>query len=150
MEVMPPSRRLRSDLIRAVARGELGLDESGSVISRIGQRIAPLSFSQARLWFLDQLEPNSTTYICPLALRLTGCLDESTLQATLSEIVRRHEVLRTTFTFIDGTPMQTVQDASPVPLPVVELQALSREEREQEAQRRIYDEAQQSFDLESG
>src|SRR5687767_10053832 len=58
---------------------------------------APLSFSQERLWFLDQLEPGLPTFNIPKALRLQGALDVPALQQSISEIVRRHEVLRTTF-----------------------------------------------------
>ena len=58
----------------------------------------PLSFSQQRLWFLDQFDPGSAVYNLPIALRLSGALDVSALERSLQEIVRRHEALRTTFT----------------------------------------------------
>src|SRR6266849_3904456 len=57
----------------------------------------PLSFAQQRIWFLDQLVPNSPAYAVPFALHLRGNLDHALLQRALAEIVRRHEILRTTF-----------------------------------------------------
>src|SRR5574338_1628959 len=62
----------------------------------------PLSFSQQRLWFLDQLTPGNAAYHIPAALRLSGPLNVAGLKQAFREIIRRHEVLRTTFTMIDG------------------------------------------------
>jgi len=67
-----------------------------------------LSIAQERLWFLDQLAPSMTAYNIPKAFRLTGRLDVTALAQSLNEIVRRHEVLRTTFTAIDGRPGQSI------------------------------------------
>ncbi len=61
-----------------------------------------LSFSQQRLWFLDQYEPNSSVYNILSAQRLKGPLNLAALEQSLNEIVRRHEALRTTFTVIEG------------------------------------------------
>ncbi|MCP4659524.1 MAG: AMP-binding protein, partial [bacterium] len=78
-------------------------------IPRVGglpREPVPLSFAQERLWFLDQLDPGSSTYNMPTAFRLAGRLDIPVLLASLREIVRRHEVLRTTFTRgDDGSPV---------------------------------------------
>jgi amino acid adenylation domain-containing protein len=85
----------------------------------------PLSSSQERLWFLEQLEPGGTAYNLPLALRLAGRLDPAALAAALAAVVDRHEALRTTFTVVDGRPVQGV---SPLALatPVVDLAGLAR------------------------
>src|SRR5579871_2104926 len=151
MAVNPASpKKARADLLRAVARRELGLAPSPTAIQRRGQYDAPLSYAQSRVWFIDQLQPGSPLYNVPLALRLIGRLDREAMHASLSEIVRRHEVLRTTFAFVDGSPIQRVQDVAPVPMPMVDLTTLEPEEREQEAQRRIQEESQRPFDLSVG
>lgn len=78
----------------------------------------PASFAQARMWFLAQLAPESTAYNVPLALRLTGHLNVAALEASLSEIVRRHEVLRTTLAGRDGAVLQVVHPPTPISLPL--------------------------------
>ncbi|HEU4595289.1 MAG TPA: amino acid adenylation domain-containing protein, partial [Pyrinomonadaceae bacterium] len=110
----------------------------------------PLSFAQQRLWFLDKLEPGSAAYNMPTALRLTGRLDAAALGRTLGEVVRRHEVLRTTFVEVDGSPVQVIAPASEVSLPVTDLSALDAGEREAEAQRLTQQEARRPFDLAAG
>ncbi|MBZ4422002.1 non-ribosomal peptide synthetase, partial [Myxococcus sp. RHSTA-1-4] len=81
----------------------------------------PASFAQQRLWFIQQLEPASTAYHIPLALSLKGPLDVSALERALAELVRRHEVLRTTFSSHHGEPRQHVHAPAPVPLPRVDV-----------------------------
>ena len=78
-------------------------------VERVGP--LPLSFAQQRLWFLDQLEPGSAFYNSPLAVRLTGGLDVAAFEQTLSEIMRRHESLRTRFVSVDGQPQQMIDAA---------------------------------------
>src|SRR6185369_2818398 len=95
----------------------------------------PLSFAQQRLWFLNQLEPDSPFYNCPGSIRLTGKLDATAFDQTLNEIIRRHEILRTSFPTIDGQPVQSIAPAQPFNLPVIDLSELPEEQRELEAQR---------------
>jgi hypothetical protein len=109
-----------------------------------------LSFAQRRLWFLDELEPDSPLYNIPAAVRLRGELNLAVLEQTLSEVTRRHEVLRTTFALRDGHPAQLVSDPSPLRLPVTDLQSLPLAEREAQALHLASAEAQRPFDLSIG
>ncbi len=110
----------------------------------------PLSFAQQRLWFLDQLEPGTSLYNIPMAVRLTGHLDVAALEQSLNEIVRRHEALHTIFLTVDGRPVLTVVPGLTIPVPVVNLAHLPEAERETEALRRAAMEAERHFDLAQG
>ena len=81
----------------------------------------PLSFAQQRLWLIDRLAPGSPAYNVSLALRLTGRLDPAALAASLGEVVRRHEPLRTVYAEVAGEPVQTVLPLSGLPLPRLDL-----------------------------
>ncbi|WP_164003036.1 non-ribosomal peptide synthetase, partial [Pyxidicoccus caerfyrddinensis] len=110
----------------------------------------PLSFAQQRLWFLDQLIPDSTLYNMPAPLRLEGTLDTAALERSLSELVRRHEVLRTSFPEEAGQPLQVIAPPAPLPLERVDLSALPADEREAEARRLIEAECRKPFSLAQG
>jgi aspartate racemase len=110
----------------------------------------PLSFAQERLWFLEQWESNSPVYNIPFALRFIARLNVVTLEQSLNEIVRRHEVLRTTFPSVDGQPSQVISPNTNLTLPIINLQKLSPDRREAEAQRLATLEAQQPFSLAQG
>jgi len=110
----------------------------------------PLSFAQERLWFLDRLEPGSSTYNIPVAWRLVGALDEAALERALGEIVRRHESLRTTFTEVGGSPVQVVAPFGGFTLPVEDLAVLDEADREAAVGRRAGEEAVRPFDLSAG
>ncbi len=109
-----------------------------------------LSFAQARLWLLAQLEPDSPAYNIPAAFRLTGLLNVTALSQSLSEIVRRHEVLRTTFPSVDGQPKQVISLHTALTLPVIDLRELPPDQGLSEAQRLATEEAQQPFNLATG
>jgi amino acid adenylation domain-containing protein len=109
-----------------------------------------LSFAQQRLWFLDQLEPGSAVYNVPAAVELTGHLKVAVLAAALAEVVRRHEVLRTTFQAVAGEPVQVVAESAAPGLAVIDLGGLPAEEREREASRLAAAEARRPFDLGRG
>ena len=109
-----------------------------------------LSFAQERLWFLDQLEPGSSFYNVPSATHIAGPFDVAAMARAFGEVVRRHEVLRTTFTLDNGQPMQVIHDVVASPLPVVDLGVLAPAAREEAARAAMRDEAARPFDLEAG
>ncbi|WP_332769322.1 condensation domain-containing protein, partial [Phenylobacterium sp.] len=111
----------------------------------------PLSFGQERLWFLDQMGLSGAAYNMGLAVRLEGALDIAALEATLTELVRRHESLRTRFENLDGVGVQVVDPAGVTKLGVEEL-GPRQDPADQEAQIAtwIRDRRSQRFDLERG
>jgi amino acid adenylation domain-containing protein len=110
----------------------------------------PLSFAQQRLWFLAQLEPESPTYNIPAAYRLRGLLNVAALEQSLSEIVRRHETLRTTFMAVDGQAVQVVAPHRPRALPMVDLRGEPAREQEARALQLAAEDAHRPFDLAQG
>ena len=107
----------------------------------------PLSSPQQRVWFIQELEPENISYHFQAALRFTGLLNVTALEQSLSELVRRHEILRTTFASKHGSPFQVIHAAEPVRLSVVNLQPLPESERHDESQRLINNEIRKTFDL---
>ncbi|MEV6443363.1 non-ribosomal peptide synthase/polyketide synthase [Amycolatopsis sp. NPDC051716] len=103
----------------------------------------PQSFAQQRLWFLDEFEPGGTEYVTSSAVRLRGALDVGALAEAFTELVARHEPLRTTFGSADGHGVQVVHPPSPVPLPVVDA-------REEELANILRADGEQPFDLGEG
>ncbi|HEY2738209.1 MAG TPA: condensation domain-containing protein, partial [Thermoanaerobaculia bacterium] len=117
----------------------------------------PLSFAQQRLWFIDQLEPDSPLYNMPTALRIEGPLDSRVLALSLGEVVRRHEALRTVFaapagemTEMNGSPVQVIQPAAPFLLSLGDLSGLPEERRESLAFALAGEETVRPFDLARG
>jgi len=110
----------------------------------------PLSFAQERLWLLEQLHPGNPVHNLRAVYRLKGTVNVAGLDQSIQEIVRRHEILRTTFSVVNGQPVQVISPDVTIKLPVIELGHLSVEEREAEVRRQAAQEAQQSFDLTRG
>jgi amino acid adenylation domain-containing protein len=133
-------RRLKGQGGTAAARRQISPRPAGVVSF-------PLSFAQQRLWFLNQLQPDSPFYNVPDAYRLDGRLDAAVLEQSFDALVRRHETLRTTFVTAGGEPRQIVNEPTPFRLPVVELTGLPADEREAEALRLAEEEARRLFDL---
>jgi amino acid adenylation domain-containing protein len=107
------------------------------------------SFAQERFWFVDQVMGASAAYNIPVGLRLRGELKIDALERALAEVVRRHQILRTRFQVDDGRPVQVVQPAHKLELPILDLSALTEDDREREAKRRIDEQTQTAFELTS-
>ncbi|MFL6292885.1 MAG: amino acid adenylation domain-containing protein, partial [Thermoanaerobaculia bacterium] len=121
----------------------------GRIPRRAASGPAPLSFAQQRLWVLDRLEPGSTAYNMPSAIRLRGALDVEALERALGEIVRRHDALRTTFAGSDGEPVQVMAPFAGFRLPFTDLTGLAQEQRRAE-ERRLVLADRRPYDLERG
>ncbi|HEY8228438.1 MAG TPA: amino acid adenylation domain-containing protein [Pyrinomonadaceae bacterium] len=115
--------------------------------TNIENDVFPASFAQQRLWFLDQLEPGSPFYNIPQAISIQGDLSIEALRLTFAEIVRRHEALRTTFSVVDGSPIQVIAKHLKLSLPVIDLTSLTDLDRDVESARLAAEEAQKPFDL---
>src|SRR6185295_6722212 len=110
----------------------------------------PLSFAQERLWFLDQLDPDSPTYNVPAAFRLAGDLNVVALEQSLNQVVRRHEVLRTVFATVNGNPVQQILSSLTFFLTPIDLSDHPESDRESALQTLIKEEALRPFDLSRG
>ncbi len=109
-----------------------------------------LSFAQQRLWFLHQMYTETTAYHCPLTIRINLTVDVAVLEKALTEVVRRHEILRTTFGLRDGQPIQSVALPVPITLKTTDLRGLPEGERESAATTLIREEFGEPFDLVNG
>jgi amino acid adenylation domain-containing protein len=108
---------------------------------------APLSLQQEQVWFLTRLAPGSVAYHAQTTIRLAGPLDAGVLERSVTELVRRHEILRTTFEEVDGTPWQVVHPPGPARVARVDLRGLPATERAARAEALVRDELRRPFDL---
>ncbi|MCP4660208.1 MAG: non-ribosomal peptide synthetase, partial [bacterium] len=140
--------RRKSRILSLLAAAD---DTGGPAIERIPREAElPLSFSQQRLWFLVQFEPGTIAFNLAEAVRLRGSPAVAALRRSLREISRRHESLRTTFTAVEGRPVQVIAPVPRLDLPVVDLRRLEPRAREPTAERLAAVAAKQPFDLERG
>ena len=148
LNALSPAKRA---LLKAVlAKKRAGVGAEWIITRRSGEGPAPLSLSQERMWFAQQLAPDNVAYNRPCCLRVTGSLRVDVLERVLNEIIRRHESWRTTFVMGDGQPEQVVAPAEDRPLPVIDLGALPAEERERRCMALITEDARRPFDLAVG
>lgn len=112
--------------------------------------VFPASFGQQRLFLLDQVHPGLSAYNLPVPLRIKGGLNLEVLEATLNEIIRRHETLRTTIGIRDGEVVQCIAPMTDRKMRVIDLQSLPHEDREARALALGSEEVRQIFDLSNG
>src|SRR5215213_2403037 len=124
------------------------------VVERIPRRKesgpAPLSFAQQRLWFFDQFEPGNPAYNVVSTVLLQGKLNTLAFERSFSEVIRRHEALRTTFDVRDGEAVQIIAPPKPLHLQVVDITHYAEAERDAMVQNLIHEQTQASFDLKRG
>lgn len=107
----------------------------------------PLSFSQQRLWFLDQIEPNSSSYNIPEAVQLAGTLNIQILQQAIEAIIAQHEVIRTNYHLVDGNPIQVINPPSSVALEIIDLQQVDSTEQSAQVQKYLHQASHKPFNL---
>ena len=120
---------------------------SPPILPRAREAELPLSYAQKRLWFLDQLNPNSGFYNMPLTLRLVGTLNQPALEQSFKEIIYRHEALRTNFITVDGKPSQIIQIQTNWTLSIIDCEDLPTTEKEIATQQLAQKQAIQPFNL---
>jgi amino acid adenylation domain-containing protein len=140
-------RKLLAKLLKAQG---IELPPSGAVTSRAAGAAAPLSISQERLWFLQQLECQSSVYQISRALRVKGGLNRQALTQAFKQVIRRHEILRTTFPYVDDRPIQRVTAAVGLSLNIVKLTTLSPAKRRVELPQLLRDKIAVPFEIERG
>ncbi|HEV2964303.1 MAG TPA: amino acid adenylation domain-containing protein [Candidatus Angelobacter sp.] len=141
----PQSPEQRRQLLARLLRDQSLGQPKAKVVKR-----APMSFAQQRLWFLEQLIGGSALYNMPCPQRFQFALDVDVLRRSLNEIVRRHEVLRTTFGVSGGTPAQIIATEMNLELPVEDLRDVPPQQRELDAWRLTTEDAHTPFDLRTG
>ncbi len=124
--------------------------EAPAIVAVSRDQELALSYAQQRLWFIQQLEPESAAYNIPSAVRLIGSINLALLRQSLGEIARRHEVLRTRFESRDGHPVQVIDEAVEMVLPICDISHLEASDAEQRAKEIARQEAVRPFDLERG
>ncbi|RQH23956.1 non-ribosomal peptide synthetase, partial [Okeania hirsuta] len=127
-----------------------GLDVGASLQPIPREPMMPISFSQEQMWFLNQLTPEEPVCNESLTIHLGGEIDIPALEKGLTEIIRRHEILRTTYPLVNGQPCQEIQPPSTFTLPIVDLRQWSETARETEALRIATEQLRQRFDFNQG
>ncbi len=137
-------------LAEALGDGHAQKVATAQILPRTSSGPAPVSFSQQRLWFLDQIEPGTPLFNIHDLVPFHGSFRRDALERALSEILRRHEALRTTFTSVDGVATQVVRPPGAIRLPLIDLTTIPAAAREGELARLSLEESNEPFDLTRG
>jgi hypothetical protein len=148
------SKRLSSlspeklELLRKKLKKEGKAVKKDVIVKRQNQADYPMSAAQKRLWFLNQLDPESAFYNIPSALRLKGSLNVPALEKSINEIIKRHEVLRASFHIDDkGEPQQIIAGKLIVPLNQLDISDIPADKTEAKVQQLLKDEAAAVFKI---
>ncbi|MEI3648947.1 MAG: amino acid adenylation domain-containing protein [Dolichospermum lemmermannii FEM_B0920] len=136
-----------SQLIIAHILDAITVDTLPPLVPQARDTCIPLSFAQESIWYLQQLAPESCAYNSFFILRFTGSLSAIALESSFNEIIRRHEILRTGFTIVEGQPVQVITPFLTIPLEIIDLQNLPLIERTSEAERLAALQYNHHFDL---
>ncbi|MBV8201406.1 MAG: non-ribosomal peptide synthetase, partial [Acidobacteria bacterium] len=131
-------------------RGALGRQRQGELpplAAGLGGESPPLSFAQERIWFMSQLDPDSPAWNIAAAIRLEGPLDPGALGAALQAVVRRHDVVRASFSLEGQRPVQQIHPAAGLRVPRIDLRRLAAAAREAELLRLAAEHGERPIDL---
>ena len=142
----------KKDLLALLLEEEgVNVSHTGVITPRKDVDLLPLSFAQQWVWFFEEFNTNTPIYNTPKALSLMGKLNVAALEQSLREIVRRHEILRTTFQVVNGQPFQLISPEITLSFPVVDFRKFPEaEQRVVQAQKWAVKDAQHPFDLARG
>ena len=137
----------KAEIISFLHEGE-GIESTLAAIPTISRaQDLPLSFAQQRLWFLDRIEPNSSSYNIPEAVELVGSLNVQILQQALDAIVTHHEVIRTNYLTVNDNPIQVINPPAPIQLEIVDLQQVPVTQQQTQVQAYLHHSSRKPFDL---
>ena len=152
MQDTPQLSEAKRALLEQYRRGAAALQPArrATIPRRAPDALVPLSYGQQQLWLVDQLVPDAPVYNECVTIHLPGPLDVAVFERSFNEVLRRHEIWRSTFPTVDGQPVQRIHPHAERTLPLVDLMALPAEERAAESVRLATIEARQPFDLAEG
>ena len=154
MENHPGSKFELDPSKRALLDAWLKEKNLGAPTARIPRRVesglAPLSFAQQRMWFLHQIEQDSEVYSVPIAYRLRGAVDLEALERSLNRIIARHEILRTTFTEVEGEICQVVAESYTLKIDAIDLRNEPPSTIDQHSLQILYELGRERFNLREG
>ena len=151
-DLSPAQRALLEQRIRGKAKADRGEEQQVrlSIPRRSDREVAPLSLAQEGLWLLTQAVPGTVAYNYYGSLRLRGKLNGEMLAASLTEVVRRHEILRTSFQIVDGAPVQVVLPAAPLALDIMDFTDVAESEQSRVVRSWAIEQGRRPLDLERG
>ncbi|WP_258556223.1 non-ribosomal peptide synthetase, partial [Fischerella thermalis] len=142
---LPPEKRALLEL--RLKQKELSIKKLTSISKRKSSDVLLLSLVQERLWLLYQFQPDIPLFNDSILIHVTGKLDSIALEKSLNEIIKRHEILRTTFKIVDTQPIQIIAPTITLKLLILDLQELSKPEQEELVKQIITEQSSKTFDL---